>query len=319
VDTTPPGLGVVVVSYNTRELLASCLASLGAEITRAAISTETWVVDNASADGSPAMVAANFPWVHLLALETNVGFAAANNRVLRAWLDQPHTAPPCALILNPDTEIRPGAVTALVGALRSDPSAGVVGPAFVFPDGRFQHGAFRFPGLVQTALDLVPIPRLTDSRLNGRYPHAIHARGTPFVVDFPLGACLLVRTSAVRSVGLLDEGYFMYAEEVDWCRRMRARGYRALCVPSAVVVHHAGASTRRAPERMFVALWRSRLRYFARHEGRCRRVALTALVRLGFTLRSYADRAATGRGRLDEADRRARAEAYRAVFARREG
>jgi GT2 family glycosyltransferase len=131
----------------------------------------------------------------------------------------------------------------------------------VYPDGRFQHGAFREPGLVQMLFDLFPIARLQDSRLNGRYA-ANKYRDVPFDVDFVLGACMLVAAEAVSSVGAMDPGFTMYCEEMEWAHRMRTAGWRVVCAPAARVVHHSGASTRRARPDMWVLLWRSRLRYF---------------------------------------------------------
>ena len=130
--------------------------------------------------------------------------------------------------------------------LLAHPEVGGVGAQLRYPDGRFQHGAFRFPGLLQLWFDLFPPRprRLLDSRLNGRYPRAVYEGGRPFPIDFALGAALMVRGAAIAAAGLLDEGYFMYAEEVDWCWRIRRAGWPFYCVPSAVVIHHGGASTR---------------------------------------------------------------------------
>ena len=142
--------------------------------------------------------------------------------------------------------------------LLAHPEVGGVGAQLRYPDGRFQHGAFRFPGLFQLWFDLFPPRprRLLDSRLNGRYPRAAYEGGRPFPIDFALGAALMVRGAAIAAAGLLDEGYFMYAEEVDWCWRMRRAGWPFYCVPSAVVIHHGGASTRQFRSQSFVNLWR---------------------------------------------------------------
>jgi GT2 family glycosyltransferase len=163
-------------------------------------------------------------------------------------------------------------------------------------------------------LDLFPVARLADTTINGRYPCSAYAAGRPFAVDFVLGACMLVRADDLRRIGTLDEGYFMYCEEIDWCRRFRAAGRSVVCVPEAVVVHHAGASTRQFRSAMFSALWRSRLRMYARHEPAPRRALLTAAVRWGLRARSLADRLAVASGRLDPAEGAERAAAYRAVL-----
>ena len=228
---------MVIVSYNTRDLVLRCLEALQAELDRGSwlAHSSVWVVDNASGDGSAAAVAEHHPWVHLVALGENRGFTAGNNVALGHWLAGPGACPRWVLLLNPDTEVQPGALGELVDALERDPTAGLAGPLLRYPDGRFQHAAFRFPGIVQTWLDLVPVPRLMDTRLNGRYPRHRYAARVPFVVDFPLGACLLARGAALARVGGLDEGFFMYCEEIDWAQRFRQAGYRSLCVPGAVV------------------------------------------------------------------------------------
>jgi GT2 family glycosyltransferase len=146
----------------------------------------------------------------------------------------------------------------------------------VYADGRPQAAAFRFPGLRQIFLDLFPVPRLTDSAFNGRV-HATH----PIQIDHPLGACMLIRRAAWEAVGPLDEGYFMYLEEVDWCRRARAHGWQVWYQPHATVTHHAGAATRQRPAAMFAQLWRSRLRYYQRFHGPLYNRLVHALVRYG--------------------------------------
>jgi N-acetylglucosaminyl-diphospho-decaprenol L-rhamnosyltransferase len=284
-------LGIVIVSYRVRELLRRCLDSVLAELARSpGLTAEVVVVDNASEDGSAEMVAAAFPQVRLMASATNRGFAGGNNLALRAWgfgqTPPPPTMPEAVLLLNPDTEVQPGALTAMTDFLADHPTAGGCGARLFYGDGSFQHSAFRFPGLMQLWLDLFPprgrwAGRLLDSRLNGRYPRRWYESGRPFRVDFVLGAALLVRAAAVAAVGLLDEGYFMYAEEMDWCRRLTAAGWPLYCVPTAHIIHHEGRSARQARPAMTVALWRSRLRYYDRYYPAWKRRAARALVGLG--------------------------------------
>ncbi len=311
-------LGAVIVSYNTGTLLDRCLTTLRAALAEASLlaESEVWVVDNASPDGSAAMVAERHPWVQLLALDHNIGFTAGNNRVLARYAASPDERPDQVLLLNPDTELTPGALGLLRSTLDARADAAVVGPQLRYPDGRFQPAAFRFPGVVQTWLDLVPVARLADSQLNGRYPPARYTAGEPFAVDFVLGACMLVRGAALATVGPLDEGYYMYCEEIDWCRRFRAAGWRTLCVPRAVVVHHGGASSGQLPEAMFVQLWRSRRRYFDLHAGRGQRWAVRGAMRAGLAARALGDRWAAARGRIPAAERDRRAAAYRRALAR---
>lgn len=320
-------LAIVVVSYNVRELLAACLRSVEASLAATpGLRAETWVVDNASADGSAEMVAAQFPWVHLVASRENLGFAAANNLALRRLGLAPQadgdlspaeerTQPPrYAMLLNPDTEVQGDALGQMAAFLDAHPQVGGCCPRLSYPDGRFQHAAFRFPSLAQIALDFFPPPgRLNgpvlDSRLNGRYPHRLYDTGRPFPVDFALGAALMVRGEAIRQVGLLDEGYFMYCEEMDWQRRLRAAGWPIFCVPTAHVVHYGGASAGQFRSAMYEALWRSRFRYFRRYHGPAFNRLAGWLVRLG--AQAEARRAA----RLAPPDLEQRLAAYRAVAA----
>jgi len=311
----PSDLAVVVVSWNVKELLADCLASTFEGLAGSGLDAEVWVVDNASHDGSPDMVRERFPQVRLLAGQENLGFAGGNNRVLRAIgfqpsnhpTTQPSIRPPSppanlpryVLLLNPDTEVRGDALAAMVRFMDETPSAGVCGARLVYGDGSFQHSAFGFPGLVQIFLDFFPLHWwLTESRLNGRYPRRLYEGEIPFEIDHPLGAAMMLRREVIVQTGLFDEGYRMYVEEIDWCMRIRQAGWAIYCVPSALVVHHAGRSTGQVPNEMFVALWKSRFRLFGKHYGRTFRWTARRLVRLGLWANAHRARAAHRRGEL---------------------
>ncbi|GAB4190765.1 MAG: glycosyltransferase family 2 protein [Roseiflexaceae bacterium] len=256
-------IGIVIVSYNTCALLRDCLASLRG----CALPLRTVVVDNASRDGSAAMVRAQFPEAELLALAENAGFARGTNIGIQHLLDM-GPAPDYLLMLNPDTVVHPGAIETLAAFLDAHPRVGAVGPRLLNPDGSTQAAAFRFPTLMMTVLDLFPpgeaLPgRLYNSWWHGRYPQE---RGdAPFPIDHPLGACILTRRSVLEQVGLLDEGFFMYAEEVDWCFRVRQASWSIWQTPAARVTHVGGASTSQFRARMLVALYHSRLRFFRKH------------------------------------------------------
>ncbi len=270
-----PRLAVVVVNYNAGELLSACVRSvLGAW--PAGFAGEILVVDNASTDGSGERAAAEYGQVRLVRLEANLGFGAANNRGLRL------TQADFALLLNPDTEVRPGALDRLLGTLAEHPEAALVGPRLVYPDGRLQHSAFKFPNLVQVAVDLFPdlLGRLYDSPLNGRYPAELYRQPRPFRADFVLGACLLGRYQALAEVGFFDEDFFMYCEEVDLAFRLRRAGWEVLCEPRAVVVHHGGAATGKVGAEALRWLWESRLKLFERYYPAHFRTAVGLLLRL---------------------------------------
>jgi GT2 family glycosyltransferase len=263
---------VLLASYNTRELTLEAIGSVVG-----CASVETIVIDNASHDGSADAIAARYPSVHLIRSETNFGFAGGVNRAAAAARGE------TLLVLNSDARLQPGALELMLDLLQGRPRAALVGPAMCYADGRPQASAFAFPGLLQVALDLRPVDRLMDTRLNGR----IHAT-TPRQVDHPLGACMLIRRAAWQDVGPLDEGYFMYLEEIDWCRRARERDWQIWYHPHALVVHHGGSSTGQQPEAMFAQLWRSRLRYYSRFHGPTYNRLVHALVRFGLQKRGGA-------------------------------
>jgi N-acetylglucosaminyl-diphospho-decaprenol L-rhamnosyltransferase len=286
IDTAAPRLAVVIVSWNVRDMLGACLRSLFADLDRSGLEAQVWVVDNASSDGTPAMVAEEFPEVRLIASDENLGFAAGNDLALRGISNLKSQAPKYIWLLNPDAEVLPGATAALLAALEADPRAAVAGAKLLYPDGSLQPSAFRFPGLVQLAFEFFSLPsRFYDTPLNGRYPRRLYEREAPFPVDHPLGAAMMVRMGAVAQVGLMDEGYWMYCEEIDWCWRMRRAGWHALCVPAARVVHRAGRSTTQVPVRSFTNLWISRARLYARHHGPVTHRLARAMVRAGMRRR----------------------------------
>jgi GT2 family glycosyltransferase len=303
----PRDLAVVVVSWNIKELLANCLASIFQSLSGSGLDAEVWVVDNASHDGSPEMVRQQFPQVRLIASQENLGFAGGNNLVLQTIgfqpsnlpVSQPSPLPRYVLLLNPDTEVRGDALATMVRFMDEMPSAGVCGARLLYGDGSLQHSAFGFPGLVQIALDFFPLHwRLRESRLNGRYPRRLYEGGKPFEVDHPLGAAMMLRCEVILHTGLFDEGYRMYVEEIDWCMRIHRAGWAIFCLPAAVVVHHAGQSTRQVRDEMFVALWRSRFRLFGKHYSRVFRWAARRLVRLGLLAKARRAQAAQRRGEL---------------------
>lgn len=295
-------LSIVVVSYNVRELLTQCLASVDGQ------GHEVIVVDNASADGSAAMVRERFPAVCLIENADNRGFAAANNQAF----EQAHGR--YVLMLNPDAEATPGALETLIAFMDAHPRAGACGGKLLYGDGSLQHSAFHFPTLAQIFLDFFPLNwRLTESSLNGRYPRTWYAQGKPFQVDHPLGADLLVRRETAEQVGWLDERFFIYCEEIDWCLRIRRAGWEIWCVPQAEVVHHEAQSTRQFRDKMFVELWRARARLFGKHYSPLFRLAARQIVRAGVWNEARKARAARASGEVTQEELKRRLEAYEKV------
>ncbi len=306
-----PDISVVIVSFQVRDHLQSCLASLLRA--SANVQVECIVVDNASNDDSVKMVRQTYPEAKVIANTENLGFAKANNQGLkrasgRYWM-----------LLNPDTEIpaqQPNALDTLVEFMDAHPRAGACGPGLFYPDGSRQHSAFRFPGLAQIYMDLFPVNwRLRESRWNGRYPFALYERGAPFQIDHPLGAALVVRPEAVAHVGLLDEDYFIYAEEVDWCLRLKRAGWEIWCVPAAHIVHHEAQSTRQFRANMFVELWKARFTLFQKNYSPRFNWAARLLVKWGMTREQARARAALARGELSEQASAARLAAFERVRA----
>jgi GT2 family glycosyltransferase len=241
------------------------------------------VVDNGSTDGTLDLLANLFPNTSLIANQQNVGFGAANNQGMAAAME---AEPRHFFLLNPDTVVRPGALGHLVDCLDNCNEAGMVGARLVYRDGRFQHSAFGFPGIAQILFDLWPMPaRLYDSRLNGRYPRRFYRPdATPFPVDHPLGAAMLVRRDVAEKTGGFDESFHMYCEEIDWSWRIREAGWSIYTVPAAEIVHYGGTSTKQVPARSIINLWSSRARLYRKHHSRwiwtiARRLASSGLVR----------------------------------------
>jgi GT2 family glycosyltransferase len=251
-----PRLSIVIVTFNSAKDIDGCLASLASQ-TRA-VDFETVVVDNASSDGTAAAVRARWPGVRLLEGGRNLGFAGGNNLGIRQTFGE------LVLMLNPDTVMRPGAVAALVAALDARPEAAVAGPRLVDAQGRAELSFGRMIG---------PFAELRQKLLV-----AGHDRRVPLVsgyverltrapreADWVSGACLLVRRADAEAVGLLDERYFMYAEDVDFCAAIRRRGRRILFVPGAEVVHLRGRSAASRPAATEMAYRRSQLAFYAKH------------------------------------------------------
>jgi N-acetylglucosaminyl-diphospho-decaprenol L-rhamnosyltransferase len=253
-------LSISVVSYRTPVLLRRCLSAL--ETNRAQLDMDVTVVDNASGDGSAEMVSTEFPWVRLICNDRNVGFGRAHNQAVGSALGR------YLLVLNSDASPLPGALRELISFLDAHPRVAVAGPKLRYPDGTVQPSRRRFPTLATLFLESTQLQRLSpDNRVLRRYYVADRSDAEPQEVDWLVGACLCVRASAVSDVGLFDERFFMYSEELDWCRRFRAAGWGVAYVPSAEVVHSEGASSRLdlgARDRLFQA---SKLQYAEKWHG----------------------------------------------------
>jgi hypothetical protein len=243
-------VAVVVVAYNTRDHLRVCLSSLAdSDAASRGIALSVWVVDNASRDGSAAMVRDQFEHVQLVTNTRNVGYAAANNKALQASGFKPlrdGPTPAYVLLLNPDTVVQSAAIGDMVHYAQQRPDVGVVGPKLVLEDGRLDLACRRsFPTPEVSFYRLVGLSRLfPSSRRFGRYNLTYLDPDRPAEVDSVVGACMLVRGEAIHKVGLLDERFFMYGEDLDWCLRIKRAGWRVYYWPEAQVVHRKRASSR---------------------------------------------------------------------------
>ena len=249
-------LSVVIVNWNTRDLLRDCLASLLAACD--GLSVEVLVVDNASSDGSAAMVRADFPSVRLIESPANIGFAAGNNLALREARGR-HV-----LLLNSDTLVRGDVLRDSVAWLDAHARAGVMGPLVLNADGSLQPSCSSFPSLRNLALQLLGITRI--ARLDG-YRLTGWDRSSPRRVDVVSGAAMFVRRAAMEEVGLLDESFFFYGEETDWCHRFARAGWEVVFVPIPAVTHFGGGSVRALNHRRDVLLTEGTTRLHRKHGG----------------------------------------------------
>lgn len=224
-------LSLIILNYESAGLVRECIRGIHAA--RLALSYEIIVVDNNSGDGVGAMLARSFPGVRFIGSPVNGGCAAGNNLGLLAAQGA------YALILNPDIAVLPGAIETLVTFLDAHPDAALVAPQLVNPDGTTQLSCFRFPDPLIPILRRTPLGNLPGARRRLRaYLLTSWDHTDTRTVDWVLGACMLVRMEAVERVGLMDERFFLYFEDVDWCRRFWAAGYKIYYHPASRMVHY---------------------------------------------------------------------------------
>ncbi|MCL4263015.1 MAG: glycosyltransferase family 2 protein [Anaerolineae bacterium] len=253
-------LSIVIVSWNVRDLLRDCLYSI--EQTRGNLAVETIVVDSASTDGSPAMVAAEFPQVTLITANENVGFPRGNNM----GIAKAHGR--YILLLNPDTVLHDNALVHMVDYLENHLDVGVVGAQLLNDDGSVQSSRRRFPTLITAFFESTWLQSRAPQHILTRY----YALDTPdnqtAEVDWVMGACLMTRQEIAQTIGGLDEGYFMYSEELDWCHRIKMAGWRVVYLPTAQVTHYQGKSSEQVVAQRHIYFNRAKLRYFRKYHGR---------------------------------------------------
>lgn len=247
-------LSIVIVSWNTKDLLEACLRSVYTYPLDQPF--EVWVVDNHSQDDTVTMVRDQFPQVALIASEKNLGFAGGNNRAI------PHCQGEYVLLLNPDTEVKPDALNKLVAFMDAHPGAGAAGSRLLNADGTLQPSCHPRPTLSREFWRMFYLDALIPY---GSYDMRKWDLEQPREVDVLMGASLLLRKATLDAVGLLDEGYFMYSEEVDLCYRLQKAGWHLFWVPQSQVVHYWGQSAKQVLAEMFLQLYRGKLRFFRKH------------------------------------------------------
>jgi hypothetical protein len=252
---------VIIVSWNVRKLLKACLASIEPyrQVNYPAI--EIIVVDGGSKDGSAEMVRQEFPGVKLIARTENVGFPKGNNIGLKQAQGD------YLLFLNPDTEVIGHAMSTMASFLKENPNVGVVGPRLLNPDGSPQLSRRRFPTMTTALFESTWLEHWAPKRLLNHYYMTDLPENEQVEADWLVGACFMVRREAVRDVGLMDEDYFMYSEELDWCRRIKDAGWRIVFLPTAEVKHHIGKSSEQAVVQRHINFQRAKLRYFRKFHG----------------------------------------------------
>jgi GT2 family glycosyltransferase len=251
-ERAAPDVSVVIVSWNAVAYLEKCLRSLR---TVTGVTLDIIVVDNASTDGSPELVRQQHPDVLLLEQETNTGFARANNvGIMRArgrYL----------ALINSDVEVEPGTIGCLVQYMDENARVGMSSPRIVGRDGRLQYTARRFPSLVRACCRTVALDKMFPSLTY--FSHEAKAN-----VDVLSGCFWLVRREALTDVGLLDERFFMYGEDVDWCKRFRNKKWLVTYLPQVQALHYGGGSSANAPSFYYVAMHTAGMQYWLKHHGR---------------------------------------------------
>ncbi len=282
-------LAIVILNYNTRDLLDACLTSL---CEQRDVDFAVCVVDNASSDGSADRVAQKHAWVDLIRNAENNGYAAGNNLGLRHYGYPEDGIARYVMLLNPDTIVPPGALRGLIDFADAHPDVGIVGPRLLLMDGTLDLACRRsFPTPEVSFYRLTGLSKLFPrSRRFGRYNLTYLSIDEQADVDSVVGACMMLRADAVKQAGLLDEQFFMYGEDLDWCLRVKrcraanGRPYRVVYYPRVTVQHVKRAASRRSPKAQFEfdrAMWL----FYRKHYQRGTFFLLDWMIRLGLSLR----------------------------------
>lgn len=298
-------LDIVILNYNRGDLLRSCLRSVFASQTNHTLGV--WVVDNASSDDSVAIVRAEFPEARLIVNEHNTGFSAGNNLALRkimaANAESGAAHNRYVMLLNNDTVVEPDALDLLIDYLEDQPSVGAVGPKLLLLDGSLDLACRRsFPSPTVSFYRMTGLSRIFPrSQRFGRYNMTYLDPDVETDVDALVGAAMVLRSAVVREVGLLDEQFFMYGEDVDWCYRIKAYGWRIVYYPRALIHHHKRAASSRRALPSIRAFYDAMRIFHRKHYAQRTLAPVNWLIETGITLKEWW---AIGRNRLRPAARR---------------
>ncbi|MCX7838191.1 MAG: glycosyltransferase family 2 protein [Anaerolineae bacterium] len=267
-------ISILIVSWNVRELLRRCLVSVASSqysvfsvqnslnTEHCPLNTEIIVVDNASSDGTVEMLRAEFPHVRVIANTDNVGFTRANNQALALAQGR------YLFLLNPDTELHPNALQTLYDYAEAHPDVGIIGPRLFYGDGTPQSSRRRFPTLATAFLESTKLQQwFPRNRVLTRYYILDTRDDETQEVDWVTGAAMFVRRAVYEQIGGLDEGFFMYSEELDWCYRAKRAGWRIVYLPTAQVIHHEGKSSEQVLAARDIHFHSSKVRFFRKHHG----------------------------------------------------
>ena len=248
-------LSIIIVNWNTKDYLLQCVKSIFQM--REGLPLEIIIIDNGSQDGSGSEVKEVFPTVHLIENDHNLGFSKATNQGLQK------SSGKYALLLNPDTQVKEGTIERLVSFMEVHLDVGIAGAQLLNPDGSHQNSIANFPSLATELLN--------KSLLRWLFPKAFPGKergySEPIEVDSVIGACMIIRRQAIEQVGLLDEDYFLFLEETDWCYRMKKEGWKVYHVPQAEIYHFQGKSAEKDKKRAKVEYYRSRYHFFKKNRG----------------------------------------------------
>lgn len=251
-----PVVSIIIVSYNVERFLIDCVESLMCK--PPSIPFEIIVVDNNSTDNSVRKLRQKFPEISIIQSDHNIGFAAANN------VGASHAEGQYLYLLNPDTVVEEGAIDELYNFLSSHPSAGAAGSYLKNPDGTFQFSCYPFPTLSRELWRLLHLDSIIPF---GSYPQHKWDTKSPQKCDVVQGTSLMIKRSIWDSLKGLDENFFMYSEEVDFCYRLMKAGFENYWVPTSIVTHYGGQSTSQFAREMFIQLYRAKIQYFKKHHG----------------------------------------------------